>query len=502
MSLRTRLSVALVVLLLLVGLSGAASAVLLHRHDDARATRDRELVEVALVEQLRVAYLSEMGSFQAFLVSGVESQLADRKTARADGARLIQNLRSNGLTREKVATLDRIMVNAQRWRTEAVEPLIALRRSPDSSTLPALFKDSESFVLFQAIEDELDVLFFGLSGQAVKSDDDASQARRNLTRLTLGFLLLVVGMIVAAAIAGHRWITVPLLALARAVSGVQAGDLTTEIPNSGPREIALLGVEIEAMRRRIGTELAAKVRSQEGLMQNAAVLMSVRARLESTPALMPSGWSVAAGLTPATGVVAGDCYDVAWVQESRLGIVVVDVAGHGAESAVVALRAKELLRAAVRTYVDLGEGLRWVQRHLDGLAPGMFLTAFIALLDTSTGSMDYVNAGHPPALLCGSDQVTDLPLTGPIIGPFEATWGSGRVAVEPGKTLAIYTDGLIEVRNADRVEFGLERLRELVCREFDDAEDVINRCLAETSAFSTIRGHDDVTMVAVHRLNA
>lgn len=502
MSLRTRLSVALVVFLLFVGLSGTASVAFLYRHDDARAASNRELVEVALAEQLRVAYLSEMGSFRAFLVSGVESQLVGRETARADETRLIQNLRSDGLTREGIATLDRIMINAQRWRTEAVEPLIALRRSPDSSTLSAQFRDAESFMLFQAIDDELDALSFGLSAQAVKSRNNATQARRNVARLTLGFLLLAVGMIVAAAIAIHRWITWPLLALARAVSGVQAGDLTTEIPNSGPREIALLGVEIEAMRRRIGTELEAKVRSQEGLVQNAAVLMSVRARLESAPAIMPSGWSVAAGLTPATGVVAGDCYDVAWVQGSRLGIVVVDVAGHGAESAVVALRAKELLRAALRTYVDLGEGLRWVQRHLDGLAPGMFLTAFIALLDTTTGSMDYVNAGHPPALLCGSDQATDLPLTGPIIGPFEATWESGRVSIEPGQTLVIYTDGLIEVRDADRAEFGLERLRELVSGEFSDAQDVINRCLAETSAFSTIRSHDDVTMVAVHRLNA
>lgn len=208
---------------------------------------------------------------------------------------------------------------------------------------------------------------------------------------------------------------------------------------------------------------------------------------------------MAASLTPAWGVVAGDCYDVGWVRPDRLGLVVVDVAGHGAESAVVALRTKELLRAAMRTYVDLGEGVRWVNQQLDGLEDGMFMTAFAAVLDTVTGSLDYVCAGHPPALLCREDKVVELIPTGPIIGPFDAMWESERTTIEEGQSLVVYTDGLTELRDAERKEYGTERLAELVCQEFSDADAMVEGCLADAVAFSAERGHDDLTIVVICR---
>lgn len=492
-----RLSAVLAVLMILLALGGAAGMVLLGRGDDASDDHDRKLEELGNTERLRAAYLSQAAAFRAFLVSGEESQLIGEEAARFDQARLTEELRAGELTADEIATLDRVAISAQRWQAEAVEPLIALRRTSDANAVSARFGDVESFALFGAIEDELDVLRSQLAVEAAESQAAAAGARRDVGRLAVGLLLLAVAVVATAAIAGRRWVTGPLLALERAVRGVQAGDLTTVITSSGPAEIAALGTEVESMRKRIGVELEATLRSQEGLAQNATVLMSVRSRLESAPELMPSGWSVSANLTPASGVVAGDCYDVSMVQQSRLAVVVVDVAGHGAESAVIALRTKELLRAAVRTYVELGEGVRWVNRQLDGLAPGMFVSAFVAVLDTVTGSLDYVSAGHPPALLCGTDGVTDLPATGPIIGPFEAVWGSGHTTIEAGQTFVVYTDGLIEVRDDARVEFGLDRLRKVVRAEFDDAEAAVKRCLDETSEFSTTRGQDDVTIVAV-----
>jgi serine phosphatase RsbU (regulator of sigma subunit) len=169
---------------------------------------------------------------------------------------------------------------------------------------------------------------------------------------------------------------------------------------------------------------------------------------------------------------------------------------------VVALRTKELLRAAMRTFADLGEGVRWVSQQLDGLAPDMFVTAFVAIIDTTTGAVEYVGAGHPPALLCHSGTVNELPPTGPIIGPFESIWRSAYATIEEGQAFVVYTDGLVEVRDDDRSEFGLDRLKQLVCDEFDNAEAVIKRCLDEATAFSPFRAQDDVTLVVVCRASA
>ena len=499
MSLRARLSLALAILVLLLALGGSAGMMLLGRGDDARDRHEHELAKLVDVEQLRGVFRFEAATFRAFLLSGEETQLAAEEAARAEAEQLIGRLRAADLSVAETDQLDQVDQSADHWRLESVEPLIALRRTGDVGLVAAQFADFDSIDLFAAIEVNLGALRATISERAARSEDLADKAREDVTRLAFAFLVVAVALVITVKLAGRRWLTRPILALASDVECLAPGDLDTVITGTGPPEIVALGTEIERMRRRVAAELEATLRSQEGLVQNATVLMSVRARLESAPELMPSGWSVSATLTPATGVVAGDCYDVAWVQQSRLGLVVVDVAGHGAESAVVALRAKELLRAAMRTYLDLGEGLRWVTRQLDGLEPDMFISAFVAILDTGTGSLEYLSAGHPPALLCAPGQVSDLPPTGPIIGPFEATWASGRATLKTGQALLVYTDGLTEVQDDDRNEYGLDRLRALASERFDDAEALVKRCLDETSAFSTGRGQDDITVVAVSR---
>lgn len=485
---------------LLIATCGTAGALLLAQGDAVRDRHDKLLLQVTEVERLRAAYLSQAASFQAFLISARDADLADEEEARAVSGRLTRHLRIGGLTAGELAALDGLTTDGGRWQHEAVDPMVALRRtSSDVEVVAKGLLDVDAASLFAAIESHLDALNMQISGRAATTEAAAAQVRGNIVRFAAVFLLLSVCVLVVASIMVRRWITGPLRSLGQSVAGLRAGDLSTVIVGSGPPEIGAMGDELEQMRRRIGVELEATLRSHEGLVQNATVLMSIRARLESPPELLPAGWSVAANLVPATGVVAGDCYDVSWVQPSRLGIIVVDVAGHGAESALLAVRARELLSAALRTYVDLGEGMRWVSRQLDRLASDMFITAFAAILDTVTGTVDYIGAGHPPALLCGAGQVTELPPTGPIIGPFEAVWESGRATIEPGQALVIYTDGLTELRDEDRVEFGLDRLRDVVREQFDDAEAVLERCLAETAAFATDRGHDDVTIVVVSR---
>jgi sigma-B regulation protein RsbU (phosphoserine phosphatase) len=501
MSLRTRFAALLAVIALALVLAGGAGLALLARSDQARVRHDRQLAEVATTERLLAAYLAQAAGARAFLITGQVTDLAAYESGRADAARLIRDLRAEDLVAEERLTIDRVAGRADEWREEAIEPLIALRRTSEPAAVATRFAEVASIDRFRAIEKELDTLVSQIAAEAVKSENNADRARREAAWLSVGGALMVVLLLAAATIAVRRWVTVPLAALGASVRAVDGGDLDTRISVAGPKEIAAVGRDVEQMRRRIAAEMDTSLRSQEGLAQNAAVLLSVRSRLESTPELMPPGWSVSASLTPATGVVAGDCYDIGRVGPSRLGLVVVDVAGHGAESAVLALRTKELLRAALRTYVDLGEGVRWVNQQLD-VAPDMFVTAFVALIDTATGWVEYVGAGHPPALLCASGTAIELPPTGPIIGPFEDAWQSGNATIEEGQTLVVYTDGLIEVRDDDRAEFGLERLQEVVCEEFDGAEAVIERCLAETTAFASSRAPDDVTLVVVCRADA
>jgi serine phosphatase RsbU (regulator of sigma subunit) len=230
------------------------------------------------------------------------------------------------------------------------------------------------------------------------------------------------------------------------------------------------------------------------------VLLSLRSQLEPDVEALPEEWTVAGQVEPAEGVVAGDCYDLVRISASQLGLVVVDISGHGAVPGVLALRCRELLRAALRNGLDPGASVHWAHDQLDDLGDETFLSAFVAVADLATGGLRYANAGHPPAILCAADVAVELPPTGPIVGPFEGRWQTAYARVAEGDTLAVHTDGLIEVRRADGEEFGLERLVEVVCRaSCDDADAIVKGALDEITNFAPGRLRDDATIVLLCR---
>jgi sigma-B regulation protein RsbU (phosphoserine phosphatase) len=202
----------------------------------------------------------------------------------------------------------------------------------------------------------------------------------------------------------------------------------------------------------------------------------------------------------AEGVVAGDCYDVINLRPSGLGLVVVDISGHGAVSGILALRCKELLRAGLREGLPPNDALLWAAEQLDDLGDETFLTAFVAVVDLETGAVTYASAGHPPALLCSTRESVELGPTGPIVGPFAGTWENASTRIEPGDRLAVYTDGLIEVRDAEGAEFGVQRLSDLVCdAAHEEAEAIVKRCVDEVTSYAPERLRDDVTIALLSR---
>ena len=166
----------------------------------------------------------------------------------------------------------------------------------------------------------------------------------------------------------------------------------------------------------------------------------------------------------------------------------------------MALKSKEILRAALRVPLPPGEALALLAEQVSDMAPS-FLTAFVALIDTVSGRCQYANAGHPPPLLAHhKGDLVELPLTGPILGAFTATWRTEEVAIPPGGKLAVYTDGLHEARNSADEFYGMERLAALVITlPCEDAGPVIKACFDDLHAFSPARLVDDVTMVLICR---
>lgn len=322
------------------------------------------------------------------------------------------------------------------------------------------------------------------------------------TRLTITIAVTLGAALVTTIIAGvlvRRWVTRPIDRVSEAVRSAREGDLGVIAPD-GPPEIAELARDVDAMRVSRNRALFDALRAQETIEQSAPIVLSLRSELASDVAELPGDWTAAAELLPAEGVVAGDCYDLIEVSPTMLGLVVVDISGHGAVSGILALRCRELLRAGLRSGFESAAAVQWAANQLDDLGDETFLSCFVVTVDLDTGNAQYASAGHPPAVLCRGTTATELLPTGPIVGPFEGPWSSASFCMEPGDTMAIYTDGLIEARNLERAEFGIERLTALVCEaSCDEAQAIAKRCIDEVTHFAPERVHDDVTIVLLCR---
>ncbi len=94
----------------------------------------------------------------------------------------------------------------------------------------------------------------------------------------------------------------------------------------------------------------------------------------------------------------------------------------------------------------------------------VFLTAFVAVIDTADGRVRYANAGHPPALSSPTATRSSSARPGRSSGCSRPGWTTAEAVIAPGDNLCAYTDGVIETRNAENEFFGSGAARRSCCR--------------------------------------
>lgn len=223
----------------------------------------------------------------------------------------------------------------------------------------------------------------------------------------------------------------------------------------------------------------------------------------------PDGYSLTARYLAAEHEVSlgGDWYDAMQTPDGRLVVSVGDIVGHGLE----AVGRMASTSAAIEAYIFEGYGPASTLGHVNSLlrsnGPTGLATAVIVSIDPMTGAVEYARAGHPYPLLRGAEGAV-RPLhdaTGPMLGVLEnATYTSGKALLEPGSTLLLYTDGLVE-RRTESIDSGTERLarvfaggghnrgRGLNRSQEELVNDIVVACLGERER------RDDTCLVAIHR---
>lgn len=260
---------------------------------------------------------------------------------------------------------------------------------------------------------------------------------------------------------------------------------------------AQAGVAIER------AQLYEEQREKEEIQKELRVARTVQEFFTPRKARVAGGYRIA-GVNFPSLEVSGDYYDFFPIKNGLLAFAIADVAGKGVPASLIMAS----FRASLHTLAPYLSSARQIALRanrilLETARPQDFVTAFIGVLNPSTGEVTYCNAGHnPPVLMSPAGQCRLLETGGPILGVFEdIPLQEGRLKLTD-EVLLCYTDGATEARNAADDEYGEDGVIDALGDSFDLSPSRICRAM-----FARLKEYtdgapqsDDVTyLVLKHR---
>jgi serine phosphatase RsbU (regulator of sigma subunit) len=264
---------------------------------------------------------------------------------------------------------------------------------------------------------------------------------------------------------------------------------------------AIAGQTGQAMERARLHEAVVAVRDKEHTI---AVLLQ-RALLPSR-LVHHSQLAVSANYSAADDLVdvGGDWYDTFEWSGRYVGVVVGDVVGHDIAAATVMGQLRNGVSAWAPLLQPRPADVLNAYAHCVRNHGNTFATAGCVIVDTQTGLATYSLAGHPPPLLIQPDGST-VWLVAALAPPMDAhqidQYGEASVALKPGATIVMYSDGLIE-RRGESLDVGLARLSNAAAHHaaLDDVDALAARLVEELTAGADVQ--DDIVVVCARWLAA
>ena len=215
-----------------------------------------------------------------------------------------------------------------------------------------------------------------------------------------------------------------------------------------------------------------------------------------------------AGRNVSCDEIGGDYFDFLWRRENPDGpftVVVGDITGHGVDSALLMTSARAFLRMRASQPGTMSEIITAMNRHLtrDVLETSRFMTLFYLTVDLQKDHIDWVRAGHDPAILYDPQQDTfeDLKGSGVALGVNDAFEyaENHRKGLTNGQIIAIGTDGIWEAFNKKGAMFGKQRFKDIIRQNAKaGADDILNAVYHEINQFAEgQKSEDDITLVIV-----
>ncbi|HEY5891245.1 MAG TPA: PP2C family protein-serine/threonine phosphatase [Acidimicrobiia bacterium] len=234
-------------------------------------------------------------------------------------------------------------------------------------------------------------------------------------------------------------------------------------------------------------------RAKKGLDQEAPIASRISDALHLVDVSETDGWEVVTRFRPGSGVVAGDTSAVRTLPDGTIGVVMVDVTGHGAEPALRAIRIRDLLLHSLAHGHDPADSLGFL-----GWASNddLLASSVVMRIDPATGIVSFSSAGHPPVIHIGPQAVELVAPTGPLLylDP-DSKYQVASIEMTPGDTLIMFSDGVADVQ---RTRDGLPEPQALADMLLAEGG-VPQRSADLTIGFGEADPSDDQSVVVVFR---
>jgi len=210
------------------------------------------------------------------------------------------------------------------------------------------------------------------------------------------------------------------------------------------------------------------------------------------------------GSMEAAREVGGDFYDYFQIDDDNVGFVIGDVSGKGVTAALIMVKAMTLIQEYAKQYSDLSKVFYEVNNELcEGNSETLFVTCWLGKLNTKTGKLSYVNAGHNPPLVKNGDgfeylnSSPDLVLAAMEDMPYE----THEIQLNSNDSIFLYTDGVTEANDNYNGFYGDERLKNILDEhQNDDLNTIIDCVKKDIDEFCNSQEQfDDTTMIIVRR---
>jgi len=204
----------------------------------------------------------------------------------------------------------------------------------------------------------------------------------------------------------------------------------------------------------------------------------------------------------AANEVGGDFYDFFMIDDQRLGFVIGDVSGKGISAAIFMAVSRTLIRATGLKGDSVSECMEYVNNLLcTESVSSMFVTVFYGILNTQTGEIDYVNAGHNPPYILSSNGIQQVEMTnGLALGVLnDFSFQSKKIQLKKGDQLLLYTDGVVEAFDLGETAYGEEKFENFLHQSLNlPVETILKKLFADVADF--VNGapqSDDITLLGI-----